>query len=347
MSALDLLERPPYGPRDDALLLEELNALTRRHAAGCQPYARLVGARPEARRLEDVPFLHVGLFKRGDFRTAAPDTRHGRTLSSSGTSGAASHIALDEESSALQARSAGAILASLLGTDLRPLLVLDRAEALRERGGISARLAAAMSLKPLASDIRFLLAADGESMDWGRASSVLASGGDLLVYGLTSVLWTSWAEAKLPGDVAARLSECRIAFVHSGGWKKLEGLGIDAARLERALLARAGPGSRVFDLYGLVEQVGLLYPLCAEGARHVPVWADVLVRDPWDLAPREDSTGQLQLVNALARGAPYHSVLTEDLGRLRPGACSCGRSGRAFELLGRVPKAEVRGCANV
>jgi hypothetical protein len=342
-----LLDHAPYGPRDDTRLLAELNALTRRHAAHCPPYGRIVAGRPDAARLEDVPFLHVGLFKRGDFRTAAEGVRHGRTLSSSGTSGAASRIVLDEESSALQGKSAAAILVSLLGPEPRPLLVLDRAEALRERGGLSARLAAAMSLKPLATDIRFLLGPDGETAQWERASSVLAAGGEILVYGLTSVLWTAWAAGQIPPEVEKRLSARRIAFVHSGGWKKLEGMGVDARRLEEALLARAGPGSRVLDLYGLVEQVGLLYPLCERGARHVPVWADVIVRDPFTLAPLDGPAGMLQLVNALARGAPYHSVLTEDLGRLRPGPCACGRSGRAFELLGRVPEAEARGCANV
>jgi hypothetical protein len=52
-------------------------------------------------------------------------------------------------------------------------------------------------------------------------------------------------------------------------------------------------------------------------------------------------------MNTLARGAPYQNVLTEDLGRIAPGDCDCGRSGKRFELLGRVPQAEVRGCANV
>lgn len=345
MSAL--LDLPPYGPRDDARLLVELNALTRRHAAGGTPYGRIVAGLPEAARLQEVPFLHVGLFKRGDFRTAAEGVRHGRTLSSSGTSGAASRIALDAESSVLQGKSAAAILTSLLGPELRPLFVLDHAEALRERGGLSARLAAAMSLKPLATEIRFLFGPDGETVEWERASSVLAADGEILVYGLTSLLWTAWAAAPMPPDVLRRLRARRIAFVHSGGWKKLEGLGVDAKRLDEALLARAGPGSRVFDLYGLVEQVGLLYPLCEQGARHVPVWADVLVRDPFTLEPLDETAGMIQLANTLALGAPYHCVLTEDLGRLRPGPCPCGRSGRAFELLGRVPKAEARGCANV
>jgi len=55
----------------------------------------------------------------------------------------------------------------------------------------------------------------------------------------------------------------------------------------------------------------------------------------------------LQLMNTLAFGAPYHNVLTEDLGRVIEGPCQCGRSGQRFELSGRIPRTEVRGCANV
>ena len=101
------------------------------------------------------------------------------------------------------------------------------------------------------------------------------------------------------------------------------------------------------DFYGLVEQMGIIYPMCEYGARHVPVWADVIIRDVYTLKPLMEETGQIQLLNVLAYGAPYHSVLTEDVGRLIPGECPCGRKGRRFDLLGRVPRAEIRGCANV
>lgn len=101
------------------------------------------------------------------------------------------------------------------------------------------------------------------------------------------------------------------------------------------------------DFYGLAEQTGVIFPLCAYRSRHVPVWADVLVRHPYSLRVSVNEAGQLQFINVLAYGAPYHSVLTEDLGRLIEGACLCGRKGKRFELLGRIPRAKPRGCANV
>jgi hypothetical protein len=189
-------------------------------------------------------------------------------------------------------------------------------------------------------------AADPASMNWDLVAELAGQHGDLLVYGFTWILWLAWA-ASMPDEVAERLAGKRIAFVHSGGWKKLEDRKVDRAQFDGALLNGLADESRVVDYYGLVEQVGVIYPLCEAGFRHVPVWAQVIVRDPHSHDGLVGGEGQLQLLNTLARGAPYFSVLTEDLGRIVEGPCDCGRSGPRFELIGRIPKAEVRGCANV
>ena len=184
-------------------------------------------------------------------------------------------------------------------------------------------------------------------MKWGALATILEPHDDLLVYGFTWILWKAWAEQEKPREIEELLSGKRIHFVHSGGWKKLELEQVDARTFDGSLLEKLDAGSRVVDFYGLVEQVGIIYPLCEAGFRHAPAWADVIVRDPWTHDALVNEPGQLQLMNTLARGAPYHSVLTEDLGRIVPGPCDCGRRGTRFELLGRVPRAEVRGCANV
>jgi hypothetical protein len=344
----ELLARPPYGERDDARLLAELNYLTEHHRASCFPYARMTPP-VTAAALEQVPFVHVGVFKHLDLRTSADGIKHERVLMSSATSGESSRISLDAHSSQLQSVSTQAILTDWLGADTRPLLVLDAAASLVRRGALSARIAAALSLRPLASEIAFLLrhADDPASLDWDEVVRLARVHPRLLVYGFTWVLWKGWADAVIPDAVRTVLAGTQISFVHSGGWKKLEALAVSRARFDAALLATVAASSCVLDYYGLVEQVGVIYPLCAEGLRHVPVWADVKVRDPYTLASLQGEVGQLQLLNVLAFGAPYHSVLTEDLGRIVQGECACGRSGPRFELIGRVPKAEVRGCANV
>jgi hypothetical protein len=352
-SLLDSFAGEPYGQRDEARFLGELNALTRQHLAGCEGYGRMWPGLGDAQRIEDAPYVHVGVFKHINLRTESEGIEHQRTLESSSTSGmGASQITLDARSSGLQGRSSEAILASFVGQGKRPLLILDSVKSLRRRGGVSARVAAAMSLQPFSDSMHFMLGDpnDGESMKWEALGKLLAEHDELLVYGFTWILWLAWGaqvQSGMPDEIRAALKNKRIHFVHSGGWKKLEAAKVEREQLDELLLRDLHADSAVIDYYGLVEQVGVVYPLCSEGWRHVPVWADVLVRDPLSLQSLETEPGQLQLINLLAHGAPYHSVLTEDMGRMLPGECACGRGSRRFELIGRVPKAELRGCANV
>ncbi len=345
MSAL--LARPPYGERDHAAFIAEMVNVTRHHLRGCASYSRIWREWSGAQLAEDLPFIHVGLFKRLALRTEAAGVEHGRTLESSSTTGRSSQVQLDRQSSAWQASSSRAILANALGTDrASSLLVIDTPRALQRRT-VTARTAAALSLRPLAEDLFFVGDETGSGVEWSKVDEALArSRADVLVYAPTWALWTAWATAPIADATRALLAQRRVFFVHSGGWKKLEALGVERARFDEALVRAASPGSRVIDFYGLVEHVGVVYPLCAQGFRHVPVWADVLVRDPLTLASLTTLAGMLQLMHPFALGAPYHSVLTEDMGRIVPGACGCGRIGKRFELLGRMPRAELRGCAN-
>jgi len=347
MSAL--FDEPPFARRDDGALLGELNALTRFHLAGCAPFRAMWPNWRESKMLAGLPFTHVSVFKHRTMRTESSEIKHQRTLLSSSTSGQSSRIALDARSSELQARSSAAILKDVLGDAQRPLLVLDDAKNLR-RPDVSARIAAAMSLRPLASSIHFLVdeSSGPKKMLWDRVLTARADSRELLVYGFTWALYTEWARAEIPEEVQRVMKDLTVRFVHSGGWKKLEASKVDRPTFDAALRETVGPGSSVVDFYGLVEQVGVLYPLCDAGYRHAPRWCAVLVRDPYTHEVVGDgTTGQLQLANHLAFGAPYHSVLTEDVGRIVAGTCPCGREGTRFDLLGRIPNAELRGCANV
>ena len=339
----------PYGPRDAAAFLTEMNRLTAHHRSGCPEFARIWPGTESVDTVEALPWLHVGLFKRLSLKTQQEGAKAGRTLASSSTSGVASLIHTDSISAKLQAASSLSILKDFVGQALEPLIVLDSTRSLIQRG-MSARIAAALSLKPLATDLHFLLndAQDPGSHLWDELRQALEGRDAIRVYGFTWMLWQAWAEAGIPEDLVLILSKTRVVFVHSGGWKKLEAEKVSREDFDARLLATVAAGSKVVDYYGLVEQVGVVYPLCEHGARHVPVWAEVLVRDVLSgkVVP-EGEAGLLQLMNTLAWGAPYHNVLTEDTGRILPGPCPCGRSGKRFQLIGRLPKAEVRGCANV
>ena len=124
--------------------------------------------------------------------------------------------------------------------------------------------------------------------------------------------------------------------------EKINALRVERESFDRKLLDNLSEDSRVINYYGLVEQVGVIYPFCGHGFRHPPRWANVLVRDVETLDVRHNGLrGLLQFMNVLAYGAPYYNVLTEDTGRLIEGNCPCGWSGPRFEPLGRLAKTDV------
>lgn len=346
-----LLASAPYLARDDQTFVGEMCAITEHHARLCPEFGRVAcGPQPAGESpLERLPFVHVGLFKRMSLVSAMPGARAARTVLSSSTTGISSRVMVDQESSRLQAESSRSILGDFVGSGRRTLLILDSAKSLRKRDEFGARIMAAMSLKPFASEVYFLLddPTDPASVKAEQIDCALRNSADLLVYGFSWILWQAWMNAVLPLALSTELARRSVTFVHSGGWKRLDHARVDPATFSAGLLGTVGPGSMVLDYYGLVEQMGIVFPLCASGSRHVPRWADVIVRDSWTLEPLSERPGQLQLMNSITFGSPCHNVLTEDLGRLLPGDCSCGRRGRRFEFLGRVPRAEVRGCANV
>ena len=344
-----LLNVRPYLDRDDRAILEEMNELTQLHVRGCPEYATLFSGRSKAATVEELPFLHVGLFKRIALRTEFDGVVHERTLLSSSTTGVGSRIVLDKASSELQRQSSTAILRDFVGDDVRPLLIIDSVKSLQQRGEISARVAAALSLRPLASELFFCLEKTDDicSLQESVVLDLLRKHNALLVYGFSWILWKAWGERKWSSQIQEALAKVRICFVHSGGWKKLESAKVDRAHFDEGLLKYVGVGSKVVDYYGLVEQVGVIYPLCKYGFRHAPRWGDVLVREPRTMELLVGEPGVLQLMNVLALGAPYQNVLTEDMGIMEKGECLCGRRGPRFTLVGRMPNAEMRGCANV
>lgn len=347
MSAL--LDKPPYSLRDDTTFLKELTRLTNHHLEGCIEYKNIWRDWENTGKVEDFPFLHVGLFKHLDLKTNNSDIKHERTIHSSSTTGISSRIKTDSHSSKLQLKSTSSIFKDYLGENKRPLIIIDSVKSLYKREITSARVAAAMSLKFLSDEIIFLIKEpnDLDNISWENLDRVLSNEQELLVYGFSWILWKVWTREKIPHKIQHLLENTTITFVHSGGWKKLEAEKVERNIFNDTLLLGAGPKSKVLDYYGLVEQLGLVYPLCEYGYRHIPVWADILIRDSYSFESLINTPGQIQLINTITWGAPYHNVLTEDIGKIIPGKCECGRKGKRFELIGRIPKAEMRGCSNV
>lgn len=350
---------PPYAlapAAKEARLLAGLNELTALHRERCAPYARFVaGAALPFARLEDAPYLPVTMFKAYDLRSVFSDDARA-VLSSATTSGISSKIWVDRETADLQRITVNRILADFLGPDPRPYIIFDDRKTASGRGNLSARGAALMALMPHASKFFFVMKDEGGRLTLDRAMldqalEHAAAAGQVLAYGFTWILYEAHRQLAAEGLSLARAFDPARSFIlHSGGWKRLQAQAVDKATLGGLVGGRWGlPAANVVDFYGLAEHVGVIYPDCPEGHKHVPWFAEAIVRDPATLAPAPRGTpGLLQLMSLLGRGGPSHSIVTEDLAAVvAEDDCPCGRRGRAFHLLGRAAQAETRGCGDV
>jgi hypothetical protein len=350
-----LLAAPPYGllqAEKRALLTERTRELGRHHYERCPTYRSLVDrifGGPGAlafERLEDAPFLPVSLFKTRELRSVGA-REVVKVLTSSGTTGqAVSRIYLDAATAQLQSRTLVKIMQHFLGVERRPLVFLDHPGVLRDRREASARGAGILGMLPFGRQPFYALRED-MSLDLEGLEAYLAraGGGKLLLFGFTFMVWQHFVLAL--EALGRRLSLPDAVLLHSGGWKKLEDLRVDPEAFRRRVRSATGI-ERVINYYGMVEQVGSVYLENPRHFLHASVYSDVIVRDTHTLEPLPPGQpGLVQVVSALPTSYPGHSLLTEDLGVVE--GCddpATGMGGRFFRLLGRLPRAELRGCSD-
>lgn len=353
--ARELLDRPPFGaPQAEkrALLAPRLEALTRHHYAACAPYRHIVDRvfggleRIDFSTLEGQPFLPVSLFKTLELKSV-PDAEVLKVLTSSGTTGQQpSRVFVDAETGQVQSAALVKIAQHFLGKERLPMVVLDHAGVVTDRQSYSARGAGILGMAQFGHRPFYALRAD-MSLDRDGLTAYLdaARGKRVLLFGFTWMVWTYFVEALAAGKTRVDLSQGIL--VHSGGWKRLADRAVSPAAFRERLHALTGIPT-VLNFYGMVEQVGSVYFENELHALQAPIFSEVIVRDPVTLAPLPDGEpGLLQVMSCLPTSYPGHSLLTEDLGVIR-GADLPGTTmkGRCFEVLGRVPQAELRGCSD-
>jgi hypothetical protein len=350
-----LLELPPFGlsqVEKRTRLLPMLRALTEHHAQRCAPYRnvldRVFGGADRLRidRLEDVPFLPVTLFKT-HVLSSVPESDVVKVLTSSGTTGQEpSRIFLDAETASVQSAVLVKVAQHFLGKERLPMVILDHPGVVRDRRSYSARGAGILGMAQFGHRPFYALREDMSLDEEGlRAYLDRVAGRRVLLFGFTFMVWQFLVQAleragrrlDLPGGI----------LVHSGGWKKLQEAAVDPTVFRERVRSATGI-EQVINFYGMVEQVGGVY---FENPLHhlqAPIYSEVIVRDPVTLEPLPDGQpGLVQVLSCLPTSYPGHSLLTEDLGVIRGvDPDGTGMGGRCFEILGRVPKAELRGCSD-
>jgi hypothetical protein len=355
-----LLTAAPYGlpPGEKSarlldLLRDELDAVRQRHAGLANYFRHWPVDFRDAASVADLPYLPVSLLKANPPLCLVDASEIKRTLTSSATTGQVpSRVVLDSQTSRRMTKGVAAILRDFIGPSRRPYLVIDAPGATGDKHEMGARGAAIQGLQPFATEVAWCLRQDGAEpvLDRERLSQFASAHAQsqVLVYGFTYILWNHLVKPLMAEGVCLNLPNVHI--LHSGGWKRLQHQSVDKKTFNDGLAKVFGCApERVIDFYGMVENVGIIYPDCPHGNKHAPAFGEVIVRNPLTLQPAgPGETGLIQVCSVLPSSFPGHLLLTEDLAEVVAlDGCACGRRGIVFRFAGRAPKAEVRGCGNV
>lgn len=332
----------------DPILLAELKSLTQFHIQKCSPYARLLKLfypdRTEYKKISDIPYLPVNLFKTQELLSIDPKDVFKVLQSSGTTSSHPSKIFLDVETAKSQTLALANIMTSFLGPKRLPMLVIDHPNVIQDRKHYNARGAALVGMMNFGRDIHYAL---NEKMELNRESLrnwlKEHEKEPLLLFGLTFVIWEHFLNLLKPHE----FNFPEGILFHTGGWKKLKEQAISNEMFKEKLLLKTGI-KRCHNFYGMAEQVGSVFVECEKGNLHCPRFADIVIRNPhtWEESPLGEE-GVIQVLSILPRSYPGHSLLTEDIGVvLGIDDCGCGRKGKYFQVLGRIPQAEIRGCSD-
>jgi hypothetical protein len=309
----------------------------------------------KATKIADLPYLPVGIFKASPPLALVDPQRITRTLASSSTTGQTpSRVVLDAETAKRMTKGVMAIIRDFIGPTRRPYLVVDTPESISGNAQIGARAAAIQGLRSFATDLVCCLQNTDRSGNLMIDETKLLQFADkwrsteVLVYGFTYVIWQHFVMPLRASGITLRMPNVRV--LHSGGWKRLQDQAVTPAAFAEGVASVFGcDRARILDFYGMVENVGVIYPDCEFGNKHVPAFAEVIIRDPLTLAPvKAGGQGMVQVCSVLPTSFPGFLVLTEDIGEIiSEDGCACGRRGTAFRFVKRMPKAELRGCGNI
>jgi phenylacetate-coenzyme A ligase PaaK-like adenylate-forming protein len=356
-----LLAGEPYNLNPDqhestllAVLKDELSYACERSL----PFRNYVERWPvdyrSTKRVADLPFLPVGVFKTDPPLALVERGEITRTLASSATTGQVpSRVVLDAATSKRMTIGVMAIIRHFIGSARRPYLVIDTPAMLAGRGELGARSAAIQGLRAFGTEVVCCLSSDSSGDLELEVEKLLQCAArwkdtEVLVYGFTYVIWNHLVKPLESRGITLNLPNVRI--LHSGGWKRLQQQAVNKEAFAHGVASVFNcADNHVIDFYGMVENVGVVYPDCEQGNKHVPAFAGVIVRDPLTLEPvAAGQRGLLQVCSVLPTSFPGFLVLTEDIAEvICQDGCPCVRRGTAFRFVNRVPKAEVRGCGNV
>lgn len=313
-----------------------LEFLHNHHLKNCPPYRQIIKKIfPNEKNISDI-YIHSGLFKKIDFKTGNNNKNY--LYSSSGTSGNKSNIFFDRTDAINQQKYLMKTVKEFTHISKDAVFVDAACESEVQ---LNARRAASRGFSLLAKK-RTKLPSSIEEAHF-QLTQLASKNSQIILFGFTFeiyILIKKLIDSKLPP-----ILDSDFLVIHGGGWKKLENKKVDND-LFKELLKSIFLNSKSLNYYGMIEQLGLIYPMCSEGYYHCPDGADIIIRDNYGKICLNNQKGLIQSISPLPISYPGHSLLTEDVGEVFPRPCKCGLKTKRFKVIGRLSKLQPRGCSD-
>ncbi len=334
----------------DEIYKRALSELTKHHYETCPEYKKILDAIGYDVNIEQAseeqPMIPVRLFK--EYELLSVERKDVvKTMTSSGTSGQkVSKIFLDKENTKNQTKVLAEIISSYIGKQRLPLLILDTRLVLHDRNMFSARGAGIIGFSTFGRDTAYALD-ENMNIDIKSIQEFVEKhkGEQILMFGYTYMIW-QYVVCALR-EVGVRIGMENATLFHIGGWKKLRDQAVDTLTYNTSIREALG-NVKVYNYYGMAEQLGSVFVECEYGHMHCSNYSDVIIRRTGDFSVAGfNEHGLIELVSLLPTSYPGHVLLTEDEGEiLGQDDCPCGRKGKYFKIYGRIKGAEIRGCSD-
>ncbi|NQT39210.1 MAG: hypothetical protein HQ581_17055 [Planctomycetes bacterium] len=300
-------------------------------------------------RIAALPPLFLPVLK--GFRFELPgDVQTAVELTSSGTTGAASVVPLDEPSMRRRVDAMAAVYGGLgIGADdIQALAFLMDPATTRMAGSVV--IDAVLRAMPQVHSIQYLARQRNGKPDFSLPEAIeavteAASQGPVLLVGYPALIAAAVHGMRETG--AGRLPLPQGSFVLTGGgWKSsLPGVQLDQGEFRRLVADFFEIGPRaVRDMFGLSE-CPAVFVQCDRGHYHAPVFVHAQAIDPESGEEEEPGkTGLLQLTTPLTTSYPLLKILTTDKVVINRG-CDCGLATPYIVPRGRASVARFETCA--
>jgi hypothetical protein len=299
----------------------------------------------KVKKISDLPFVHASIFK--NFNLISKNSNEKiSTFSSSGTTSLKqSKINLDPKTSLLQSKALSKIFSEIINKD-KDIFFIENKNFLNSRESMSAKGAAIKGFGQLCNNKYFLLD-NNNKIKISILKNYLKKNEnkEFVIFGFTSSIWFNLVKEAKRKKI--KLKKNKGILIHGGGWKKMYKLRVNNNKFKNEIKSLLGL-KQVYNYYGMMEQTGSVFLECEKGYFHCSIFSDIFIRNSKLKLSKMKETGLIQTLSLLPLSYPGHNILTEDMGIIHGiDNCTCGKKGKYFTVLGRVPNAELRGCSDV